>query len=89
MNIEDIATKADINELKTILLRVLEKQQENKQAKEWLRSKEVRTLLNISNGTLQNLRVKGLLHASKVQGVHYYRLSEIEALLQSNNDFRK
>lgn len=54
--------------------------------KEWLRSKEVRKMLNISYGTLQNLRVKKLLNPTKVEGVYYYRLSEIQSLLNAGSE---
>jgi len=46
--------------------------------KEYLRTKEVNKILgNISPGTLQNLRVKGPLKPSKIEGVYYYKLSEV------------
>lgn len=50
--------------------------------KEYLRTNEVRKMLGgISSGTLQNLRVKGLLKPSKIEGVYYYKLSEVKTLL--------
>lgn len=52
-------------------------------AKEWLKTSEVRTLLKVSSGTLQNLRTSGQLKYSKIGGTYYYRHSEIIKLLQS------
>lgn len=52
----------------------------------WLRSSEVKTLLRISSGTLQNLRVNGTLRFSKIGGTIYYNYQDIEKLLQSNNE---
>ena len=52
--------------------------------KDWLRSSEVRKLLNISPGTLQNFRVNGNLKSSKIGGIHFYRYSDIEMLLNKN-----
>ena len=52
--------------------------------KKWLKSPEVRKLLSISPGTLQNLRINGTLSYSKVGGAMYYDLEEIEQLLTSN-----
>lgn len=51
--------------------------------KEWLRSAEVRKMLGISHGTLQNLRVKGALPYRKIGGLIYYRSDDIESLLAS------
>ena len=64
------------------LLRISPKESE----KEYLRTNEVRKLLGgISPGTLQNLRVKGLLKPSKIEGVYYYKLSEVKALLSEGS----
>jgi hypothetical protein len=54
--------------------------------REYLRTKEVREMLGgISSGTLQNLRIRGLLNPSKIEGVYYYRLSEVKALLNAGS----
>ncbi len=82
----EVVTKEDlqafrlqlINDFKSLLL----SKQDAK--KEWLRSGEVRKLLKISPGTLQNLRITGKLKSSKVGGINFYRYSEIENLLDSN-----
>lgn len=49
--------------------------------KEWLRSSEVRKLLKISSGTLQNLRIKGIIPYEKVGGIFYYAYVDIVQLL--------
>ena len=49
--------------------------------KPWLRSKEVRSMLNISPGTLQKLRVTEKLKSSKIGNLHYYRKEDIDKLL--------
>ena len=54
--------------------------------KDWLRSSEVRKLLNISPGTLQSFRINGKLNPSKIGGIHFYRYSEIEKLLNENTE---
>ena len=53
--------------------------------KDWLRSSEVRSLLKISAGTLQNLRVNGTLKPAKIGGILFYRNSDIEKLLEDGN----
>lgn len=85
----DILTKQDLelfrqkllNELSD-LMRIAPRDNE----KEYLRTHEVRKMLGgISSGTLQNLRVKGLLKPSKIEGVYYYKLSEVKALLSAGS----
>src|SRR5688572_11412570 len=53
-------------------------------AKKWLKSSEVKKLLGISTGTLQNLRMNGALSFSKVGGIIFYDYIEIEKLLKDN-----
>ena len=52
--------------------------------KKWLKSPEVRELLGISPGTLQNLRVNGTLPYTKVGGVLYYDYEDIMQVLEKN-----
>jgi hypothetical protein len=66
-----------INDLKALLL------PKESVKKEWLRSSEVRKFLKISSGTLQTLRVNGTLHPSKIGGIMYYKMEEIEELLSA------
>jgi len=48
-----------------------------------LRSAQVRKLLNISPGTLQKLRVKGILPYTKLDGSFRYRLADVEKALET------
>lgn len=84
MSIE-VVTKEDLQAFRLQLiddLKALFQFKENSK-KEWLRSNEVRKLLKISPGTLQTLRVNGTLHPSKIGGIMYYKMEEIEKLLNS------
>jgi len=45
--------------------------------KEWIKSGEVRKLLGISSGTLQNLRVNGTLAYSKIGGLIFYKHADV------------
>ena len=54
-----------------------------KQQNEWLRNADVKKALKISSNTVQRLRISGKLRSSKIGGVHYYRLEDIEKLLES------
>ena len=59
-------------------------QSKPQQTKQWLKSNEVRKLLNISSSTLQNLRINGTLTYTKVGGIMYYDKADIEKLLHGN-----
>ena len=52
------------------------------QPAQWLKSAEVRKLLKISPGTLQNLRVKGILNYKRVGGTLYYKYDDIKKMLE-------
>jgi hypothetical protein len=55
-------------------------------AKEWLRSSEVRKILGISHGTLQNLRIKNILPHRKIGGLMYYKYQDILRLLEGGEE---
>ena len=82
----EVITREDLNEFRTLLLSDLNAMFNSKpqQQKQWLKSSEVRKLLNISPGTLQNLRINGTLTYTKVGGIMYYDNSDIEKLLNGN-----
>lgn len=84
----DLITKDDLADFKTQLieeLKALLQPQISKQ-KKWLRSAEVRRMLNISPGTLQNLRINGTLPFTKVGSIAYYELRDIEKMMQKGGD---
>lgn len=83
----EIITSDDLQEFKQELLKEIEKllREVNGQAiKKWLKSPDVRKLLNISPGTLQNLRVNGTLPYTKIGGVIYYSYEDIQKMLKEN-----
>ena len=81
-----VITLDDLNEFRQLLLNDLKEiiQSKPQQQKQWLKSGEVRKLLNISPGTLQNLRINGTLTYTKVGSIMYYDNSDIEKLLHGN-----
>ncbi len=82
-----IITTEDLMEFKVELLEDIKDllNNQNKQSnKKWLKSNEVRELLGISPGTLQNLRINGTLPYTKIGGVLYYDHSEIMEVLERN-----
>ncbi len=82
-----IITTEDLYEFKLQLLegiKELLKDQSGQPQKKWLKSPEVRKLLGISSGTLQNLRINGTLPYTKVGGVLYYDFHEIMRVMEKN-----
>lgn len=82
----EIVTKQDLNEFRASLLNDLKEILDSKpqQTKKWLKSSEVRKMLNISPGTLQTLRVNKTLSYTKIGGIIYYAHQDIEKLLEHN-----
>ncbi len=78
VTIEDLAILKQelVNEIKQLF------SQKNSAVKKWLKSHEVRRLLTISPGTLQNLRVNGTLPFTKIGGVIYYDTDDITKMLE-------
>lgn len=86
-----IATE-DLQEFKHQLLddiKELLNSKANFKQRKWLKSPEVRELLSISPGTLQNLRINGTLPYSKVGGVIYYDYEEILKVIEDNRIHNK
>lgn len=82
----EVITREDLNEFRTLLLTDLKEILQSKpdQTKQWLKSTEVRKLLNVSPGTLQNLRINGTLTYTKVGGIIYYAYSDLMKVLDEN-----
>ena len=82
----EVITREDLNEFRTLLLSDLNAMFNSKpqQQKQWLKSSEVRKLLNISPGTLQNLRVNGTITYTKIGGILYYASNDLDKALETN-----
>lgn len=85
MNV-DLITRDDLEKFKKELLEEIKRYQQyprkkGEQTHVWLKSYEVRKLLNISAGTLQNLRLNGTLPYNKIGGLMYYRYDDIQKLM--------
>lgn len=83
----EIITKEDLQTFRFQLLDDLKNIIHTKpqKQKQWLKSSEVRKLLKISPGTLQNLRINGTLAFTKIGSIIYYSYEDIEAILEGNN----
>ena len=81
----DLMTREDLQQFKQELLAELKNMQlgnaQTAQHKQWLKSADVRKMLGISPGTLQNLRINGQLRFSRVGASMYYKREDIEKML--------
>ena len=84
MNVE-LVTREDLRRLEDLLKEIKQIVQPGQsQPKKWLKSSEVRKMLNISPGTLQNLRINGTLRFTKMGSIMYYKLEDINKILEDN-----
>jgi len=87
MELNQIITKQDLHDFEKRLQQLIEKiiNTSSKSANgEWLRNKDLKEMLGISDGTIQNLRVNGTLPYTKLGGIYYYRYSDVTSILQTN-----
>lgn len=91
MLMNELLTREDLQHFRTQLLNELKEvlQQSKQSTKQWLKSSEVKKLLGISHGTLQNLRASRVLPYSKVGGIMFYRYEDIHSLLEKGLVSRK
>ncbi|TDD75832.1 helix-turn-helix domain-containing protein [Flavobacterium caseinilyticum] len=82
MNLE-IITREEFNSFKQEVLEAL-KPISTGQNKQFLRSREMREMFNISAGTLQNMRINGTLPYSKVGTTILYDYDVVLAILKEN-----
>ncbi len=86
-----ILTIEDLQEFKKELFSELNKllNGTDNKSRKWLKSQEVRKMLNISPGTLQNLRSSGVLPYTRVGNALYYLNEDIVKILDENRVHHK
>jgi len=79
----EILTKEELLKFKSELIEEIKQsiKSDDVAITQWLRSSEVRKLLKVSAGTLQNLRIKGTLPYEKIGGIFYYAYADIVQLM--------
>ncbi len=77
-----MVTKRDLLNFGNLLLNEIKNSTKEEKPAQWLKSMEVRKLLRISPGTLQNLRVNGTLSYKRIGGIIYYKYDDIEKMLE-------
>jgi Helix-turn-helix domain len=88
INRDQLLTIGDLMNFRTALIndiRSLLQESPIQPSKQWLKSAEVRKMLSISPGTLQNLRVNGTLTFTKIGGIVFYRYDDVEKMLKDNS----
>jgi len=81
----ELLTQEDLKQFRMQLLEDLKAvlQQSKQSTKQWLKSAEVRKMLGISHGTLQNLRITRALPYTKLGGIMFYKYEDIEKILEA------
>jgi hypothetical protein len=81
----EIVTREDLNQFRSELITEIRQllTATQKPIKEWLKAVEVRKMLSISPNTLIQMRNSGQLNFSKIGGLYYYSMTDIERLMQS------
>ena len=80
-----LVTQADLEKFKDQMLDELRKMLKSgspAQTKQWLKSREVRKLLDISPGKLHQLRANRQLGFMRIGGVIYYDRADIEKMFE-------
>lgn len=83
-----VISKEDFDQFKTELIDEIKQiiQPSVKNKTQWLRSSDVREMLNISDSTLQTFRINGTIPAYKLDSTWFYKYDEIvEALEKGRN----
>ena len=85
MMTNELLTREDLQQFRLQLLGELKEvlQQSKQSTKQWLKSSEVRKMLGISHGTLQNLRITRSLPYTKLGGIMFYKYEDIEKILEA------
>ena len=85
MMTNELLTREDLQHFRLQLLSELKEvlQQSKQSTKQWLKSSEVRKMLGISHGTLQNLRITRSLPYTKLGGIMFYKYEDIEKILEA------
>lgn len=85
MTKDQIVTVEDLEQFKKELIELFKgliKEQSKPVTKQWLKSHEARKLLDISAGKLLTLRINGILSYTRIGGVIYYSVDDINKMFE-------
>jgi len=77
-------TRLDLLNALNLLVSEMKTSSKEEQPQKWLKSSEVKALLRISPGTLQNLRINGTLTYTKIGGIIFYSYEDILKVMEQN-----
>ena len=78
-----LISKEEFDSFKREVLSLIQKLQPSVNQSEWLRSKDVRKMLGISDSTLQTMRINGSIPAYKLGDSWFYKCDEIISALEA------
>jgi hypothetical protein len=83
MTADELLTKKDLAEFKQELFAILQpfKDAKDLAGQKWLKNEDLKKILKVSNGTIQNLRVNGSLPFTKIGGIFYYKQEDVDLML--------
>lgn len=83
MTPDELITKKDLEQFKQELFAMLTPLASGQtlNTQKWLKNDDVKKILNVSGGTIQNLRVNGSLPFTKIGGLYYYKQEDIDLML--------
>lgn len=88
----ELITKHDLEVLRTqivqdlkLLMNVKDDLNEIDNQFEWMRSKKIRKLMDISPATLQNFRISGKIRHKKIMGSYYYNKTDLLNLFENEH----
>lgn len=80
-----LVLKTDLEELRRSLIaefRSIVKELSVQKQKQWIKSAEVKKLLNVSHGKLQTMRNSGVISFTKIGGTLYYDADDINKMFE-------
>lgn len=83
MTPDELITKKDLEQFKQELFAMLAPLTTGQtlNTQKWLKNEDVKKILNVSGGTIQNLRVNGSLPFTKIGGLYYYKQEDLDFML--------
>lgn len=83
------ALHREVEETSNLIAEITAPYKALQQATKWLDAQEACQLLNISKRTLQTYRAKGILGATQINRKNYFRLADVELLMQGEQPLKK
>lgn len=79
----------EIKEVSNLVAEITAPYKALQQATKWLDQQEACHLLKISKRTLQTYRTKGILGATQINRKNYFKLTDVELLMQTEYPLKK